>query len=92
MTPAACRQFYGALRAANPEPRTELLYGSPYQLLIAVILSAQATDSARFVACAEPLSLSAWTDGPDQVLMSADQDLGPCLVAVPPSALTGACS
>ncbi len=46
MTPAACRKFYGALRAANPEPRTELLYESPYQLLVAVILSAQATDKS----------------------------------------------
>jgi endonuclease-3 len=46
MTPAARRKFYGALRAANPEPRTELLYGSPYQLLVAVILSAQATDKS----------------------------------------------
>ena len=43
MTPAACRRFYAALRAANPEPRSELLYQTPYQLLIAVILSAQAT-------------------------------------------------
>jgi endonuclease-3 len=34
------------LRAANPEPRSELLYESPYQLLIAVILSAQATDKS----------------------------------------------
>src|SRR5476649_1032386 len=46
MTPAACRNFYAALRAANPEPRTELLYETPYQLLIAVILSAQATDKS----------------------------------------------
>ncbi len=44
MTPAACRRFYAALRAANPQPRTELEYGSNFQLLVAVILSAQATD------------------------------------------------
>ncbi|MCC7464089.1 MAG: endonuclease III [Gammaproteobacteria bacterium] len=44
MTPTARRRFYEALRAANPEPRGELEYGSTYQLLIAVILSAQATD------------------------------------------------
>ncbi len=44
MTPASCRKFYAALRAADPEPRTELLYESPYQLLVAVVLSAQATD------------------------------------------------
>jgi endonuclease-3 len=46
MTPAAVRHFYSALRAANAEPRTELLYDTPYQLLIAVILSAQATDKS----------------------------------------------
>jgi endonuclease III len=36
--------FYSRLRAANPAPTTELAYESPFQLLIAVILSAQATD------------------------------------------------
>ena len=46
MTPAAVRHFYSALRAANAEPLTELLYDTPYQLLIAVILSAQATDKS----------------------------------------------
>jgi endonuclease-3 len=44
MTPAARRALFAALRAANPAPRTELVHGSPFQLLIAVILSAQATD------------------------------------------------
>jgi endonuclease-3 len=42
--PAAVRLLYERLRAANPAPRTELAYVSPYQLLVAVILSAQATD------------------------------------------------
>jgi endonuclease-3 len=37
-------QFYSRLRAANPAPTTELAYATPFQLLIAVILSAQATD------------------------------------------------
>lgn len=36
--------FYARLRAANPAPATELNYASTFQLLIAVILSAQATD------------------------------------------------
>jgi endonuclease-3 len=38
--------FYARLQAANPAPTTELHYTSPFQLLIAVILSAQATDVA----------------------------------------------
>lgn len=36
--------FYRRLRDSNPAPTTELNYESPFQLLIAVILSAQATD------------------------------------------------
>ena len=37
-------QIFARLRAQNPEPTTELAYQSPFELLIAVILSAQATD------------------------------------------------
>uniref|UniRef100_UPI00334161A3 endonuclease III n=1 Tax=Castellaniella defragrans TaxID=75697 RepID=UPI00334161A3 len=38
------REIFRRFQAANPEPRTELEYGSTFQLLVAVILSAQATD------------------------------------------------
>jgi endonuclease-3 len=38
------RAIFAQLRADNPEPRTELNYGNPFQLLVAVILSAQSTD------------------------------------------------
>ena len=38
--------IFERLRAANPAPRTELEYGSTFQLLIAVLLSAQATDKS----------------------------------------------
>jgi endonuclease III len=41
---ADIEQFYQRLRDANPAPTTELHYATPFQLLIAVILSAQATD------------------------------------------------
>lgn len=41
---AHIEQFYRRLRDANPAPTTELHYATPFQLLIAVILSAQATD------------------------------------------------
>jgi endonuclease-3 len=37
-------EFFARLAAANPEPRTELQYVNPYTLLVAVVLSAQATD------------------------------------------------
>ena len=38
------RRIYERLREANPAPTTELDYGTPFELLVAVILSAQATD------------------------------------------------
>lgn len=38
------QQIFTRLRAANPNPTTELNYSSPFELLIAVLLSAQATD------------------------------------------------
>ena len=37
-------EFFSRLAEANPAPRTELEYGNDYQLLVAVVLSAQATD------------------------------------------------
>ena len=44
MTPAAIAECFRRFRDANPQPTTELEYTSTFELLIAVILSAQATD------------------------------------------------
>ena len=44
MTPAAIRAFFATLQEANPHPVTELEYTSVFELLTAVLLSAQATD------------------------------------------------
>jgi endonuclease-3 len=44
MNNAKRRAMFERLRAANPSPTTELNYANPFQLLVAVILSAQATD------------------------------------------------
>lgn len=44
MKPADRMTFFARLAAVTPEPETELLYTTPYELLVAVILSAQATD------------------------------------------------
>ena len=44
MNAAKRRQIYERLAAATPEPTTELTYSSPFELLVAVVLSAQATD------------------------------------------------
>lgn len=44
MNPQKRRQILERLRAANPKPTTELNWRTPFELLVAVILSAQATD------------------------------------------------
>ncbi len=46
MKVAARTVFFERLAAANPEPTSELEYASPFELLVAVILSAQATDAS----------------------------------------------
>ena len=40
------REIFLRFKAANPHPTTELEYGSPFELLVAVMLSAQATDKS----------------------------------------------
>ncbi len=44
MNPAKRREIFLRFRAANPHPTTELEYKTPFELLVAVLLSAQATD------------------------------------------------
>ncbi len=44
MDSRARRHLFERLRVANPKPSTELVYRSPFQLLVSVMLSAQATD------------------------------------------------
>jgi endonuclease-3 len=46
MNPAKRRQIFERFRAASPNPRGELEHASPFELLVAVILSAQATDKS----------------------------------------------
>ena len=44
MNPARRHAIFSRLRAANPHPTTELEYTTPFELLVAVVLSAQSTD------------------------------------------------
>ena len=46
MNPEKRRWIFERLRSANPEPTTELVYRTPFELLVAVMLSAQATDKS----------------------------------------------
>jgi endonuclease-3 len=45
LTPAQIEEIFRRFAAANPNPKTELEYVNPYTLLVAVVLSAQATDA-----------------------------------------------
>ena len=53
MSPKKRYELFQRLRAHNPSPTTELRYRTPFQLLIAVILSAQATDKSVNLATKE---------------------------------------
>ncbi len=53
MNPAKRREIFLRLQAANPHPATELEHRTPFELLVAVILSAQATDKSVNIATRE---------------------------------------
>jgi endonuclease-3 len=66
MTLPEVRSFLEALAHANPDPRSELVYRDPFTLLVAVVLSAQATDAsvnkatpALFAEAATPAAMAA---------------------------------
>ncbi len=46
MNPAKRRAIYETLRKLNPHPTTELEFSTPFELLVSVVLSAQATDKS----------------------------------------------
>lgn len=65
MNRAAKQAIFERFRAANPHPTTELEHKSPFELLIAVILSAQATDKGVNLATRRLFKLA---DSPDKML------------------------
>src|SRR5436190_18065469 len=46
MNPLKRRKIFERLRSANPHPTTELAHRTPFELLVSVVLSAQATDKS----------------------------------------------
>jgi len=53
MNPSKRREIFERFRAANPHPKTELVYRTPFELLVSVVLSAQATDKSVNLATAK---------------------------------------
>ena len=65
MNPQKRRRIFERLREANPHPATELAYRSPFELLVAVVLSAQATDKSVNAAT---VKLFAEFNNPEQIV------------------------
>jgi endonuclease-3 len=59
LTDAEVEAFFATLRAANPQPQSELEFSSPFELLVAVLLSAQATDRGVNLATRRLFALAA---------------------------------
>jgi endonuclease III len=72
MNAARRRAIFERLRAANPHPTTELIHRSPFELLIAVMLSAQATDKSVNLATA---TLFPVADTPERMLSLGEDGL-----------------
>jgi len=53
MNPEKRREIFERFRGAEPQPKTELVYRTPYELLVSVVLSAQATDKSVNLATAK---------------------------------------
>ena len=70
------REFFRRLSAANPNPTTELEYGSPFQLLVAVVLSAQATDRSVNICTRKLFSLA---PGPEDILSLGEEGVAECI-------------
>ena len=72
MSPKKRFELFARLKAHNPAPTTELKYRTPFQLLIAVILSAQATDRSVNLATRELFKVAGT---PDKLLALGERGL-----------------
>jgi endonuclease-3 len=79
MNPDKRREIFRRLREANPAPTTELVYRSPFELLVAVVLSAQATDKSVNLATAR---LFADAHTPQQIAALGVEGLEPYIRSI----------
>ena len=68
--PASVTEIFRRLREANPEPKSDLRYTNPYTLLVAVVLSAQATDKGVNLATGPLFALA---DSPQAMLALGEE-------------------
>ena len=79
MTRAEIEEFFARLKKQNPNPKTELQYKNPYTLLVAVALSAQATDKSVNKAT-EPLFKT--VDTPEKMLALGEVKLAEAIKTI----------
>ena len=72
MNPQKRREIFERFQAANPEPKTELVYRTPFELLVSVVLSAQATDKSVNLATAKLFPVA---NTPDQLVLLGEEKL-----------------
>jgi endonuclease III len=78
-TPAEVREAFERFRKANPEPRGELEHLNPYTLLVAVVLSAQATDAGVNKATRALFEVA---DTPQKMLALGEEKLRDCIKTI----------
>lgn len=76
MNPAKRREIFLRLQAANPHPTTELEYKTPFELLVAVMLSAQATDVSVNAATRHLFPVA---NTPEKILALGEEKLRECI-------------
>jgi endonuclease-3 len=79
MNPARIRAIYRRLQAANPNPKTELEYSTPFELLVAVMLSAHTTDKSVNTATRLLYPIA---NTPDKILAMGVEGVKPYLKSV----------
>lgn len=75
----AIQAFFSRLRDANPQPTTELEFGTPYQLLVAVVLSAQATDRSVNMATRKLFALA---PTPEAMITLDEEGVAECIKTI----------
>ena len=72
MNPEKRREIFERLRNANPDPTTELVFRTPFELLVSVVLSAQATDKSVNLATAKLFPVA---NTPDKLFKMGEEKL-----------------
>jgi endonuclease III len=72
MKPAQREEFFRRMQELNPHPKSDLQYSTPFELLIAVILSAQATDKSVNIATAKLFPIA---NTPQKILRLGEEKL-----------------